>query len=115
MKHGIKMVVAASAVAVGLTGVLVPQAQAQDPTGSTGYCGTLPILVGVIGDVAAGMGRGMTKGMRLLLGFDPLDPNDPGVQEIPVYAHAPEMVAGYLMTVPQMDQATKEQLFRQYC
>ena len=115
MKHNIKMIAAASTIIISISGAIAPPAQAQDPTGSTGHCGTLPALGGIIGDVAAGFGRGMTKSLRLAFGIDPWDPNDPGVQEIPVYAHAPEMIAGYLITVPQMDTATRQQHFGQYC
>lgn len=115
MKRSIKVVATASATIISLSAIIVPPAQAQDPTGLTGHCGTLPVLAGAIGDVVAGVGRGVTKSLRVAYGSDPLDPNDPGVQEIPVYAHAPEMIAGYLMTIPQMDTATRQQHFGQYC
>ena len=43
-----KLVSVVACVVIGM-GVMAPAAHAQDPTGSTGRCGTVVVLAGVVG------------------------------------------------------------------
>ena len=114
MKMLNKKLVSVVASVVIATGVMAPAAHAQDPTGSTGRCGTLIVLPRVLAQLS------MDYMYALFVAFEVLSGHrsfyDKEADLLPEQArNAPRWFRESVTTIPFMDEATRERLYNQYC
>ena len=114
MKSLNKKLVSVVASVVIATGVMAPAAHAQDPTGSTGRCGTLVVLPRVLGKIGMDYANAMLIALEVLIGKR--DIRDKEVDVFPEQAaKAPGWFVESSVTIPFMNEATRERLYNQYC
>ena len=114
MKSLNKKLVSVVASVVITMGVMAPAAHAQDPTGSTGRCGTLIVLPRVLAQLS------MDYMYALFVAFEVLSGHrsfyDKEADLLPEQArNAPRWFRESVTTIPFMDEATRERLYSQYC
>lgn len=114
MKTLNKKLVSVVASVVIAMGVMAPTAHAQDPTGSTGRCGTLIVLPRVLGKIGMDYANAILIALEVLIGKR--DIRDKEVDVFPEQvAKAPRLSAESSTTIPFMDEATRERLYSQFC
>ena len=110
MKTLNKKLVSVVASVVIAMGVMAPAAHAQDPTGSTGRCGTLIVLPRVLAQLS------MDYMYALFVAFEVLSGYKSFYDLLPEQArNAPRWFRESVTTIPFMDEATRERLYSQYC
>ena len=94
---------------------LTPPAGAQeDPTGSTGRCGTLIVLPRVLAQLSMDYMYALFVAFEVLSGYKSF--YDKEADLLPEQArNAPRWFRESVTTIPFMDEATRERLYGQYC
>ena len=114
MKSLNKKLVSVVASVVIAMGVMAPAAHAQDPTGSTGRCGTLIVLPRVLGKIGMDYANAILIALEVLIGYKSF--YDKEADLLPEQArNAPRWFRESVTTIPFMDEATRERLYSQYC
>ena len=114
MKTLNKKLVSVVASVVIAMGVMAPAAHAQDPTGSTGRCGTLIVLPRVLGKIGMDYANAILIALEVLIGKR--DIRDKEVDVFPQQVgKAPRLSMESSSTIPFMDEATRERLYSQFC
>ena len=114
MKSLNKKLVSVVASVVIATGVMAPAAHAQDPTGSTGRCGTLVVFPRVLGKIGMDYANAILIALEVLIGKR--DIRDKEVDVFPEQVgKAPRLSMESSSTIPFMDEATRERLYSQFC
>ena len=86
-----------SMMIVAGVGAVPPASAQQDPTGSTGRCGTLVVLPRVLGKIGMDYANAILIALEVLIG------------------KAPRLSMESSSTIPFMDEATRERLYSQFC
>ena len=108
-----KLVSVVAAVVIAM-GVMAPAAHAQDPTGSTGRCGTLIVLPRVLAQLSMDYMYALFVAFEVLSGYKSF--YDKEADLLPEQArNAPRWFRESVTTIPFMDEATRERLYSQYC
>ena len=103
-----------SVMIVAGVGVVPPASAQQDPTGSTGRCGTLVVLPRVLGQISMNYVNAMLIAFEVVIGKR--DIRDKEVDVFPEQAaKAPGWFVDSSVTIPFMDEATRERLYSQFC
>ena len=103
-----------SMMIVAGVGAVPPASAQQDPTGSTGRCGTLVVLPRVLGQISMNYVNAMLIAFEVVIGKR--DIRDKEVDVFPEQAAKPPgWFVDSSVTIPFMDDATRERLYSQFC
>jgi hypothetical protein len=103
-----------SMMIVAGVGAVPPASAQQDPTGSTGRCGTLVVLPRVLGKIGMDYANAILIALEVLIGKR--DIRDKEVDVFPEQVgKAPRLSMESSSTIPFMDEATRERLYSQFC